>query len=436
MQEKATLYVYAVYLLSLFALLKSLKDIFFLTIKDVNPPLYYFLLHFWIKLFGDFEYVTRSLSLLLFLLLVLSSFFLIKHFLKDWKISLLGSLTILLNPFLIEYAFETRAYMFFTFLIITSVLFYLKKKYLLSSLIFALALLTHNFAIFFLIAFFIFWFYENRENLKKKIGNFFLTFILPIAVLFYWLSFLWNQWVKVTEGFWISPKTSSIFIDTFQAYFQGFNDLPSSASLYNLVIALVFLGLSYWVVKIFIKDDSHQDKEILFLVFLFSIPFLIVYLISAFWTPIFHERFLMPILPFFIIFIIYSLFRLFNLKRSLSYLILALGVAYLFFGVQSSEEILRKTTKPTINYAVRQVLLIAEENDVIVPESNLNFLETKYYAQRFRKKVPIYAYSPEEAKIPFYIGGVLFEDKEIIKEYPKDKKVWVITPDGSYHLKD
>lgn len=413
---------------------KSLKDIFFLTIKDVNPPLYYFLLHFWIKLFGDFEYVTRSLSLLFFLLLVISSFFLIKHFLKDWKISLLGSLTILLNPFLIEYAFETRAYILFAFLIITATLFYLKKKHLPFALFLALSLLTHNFAIFFLASFIAFWIYESRENLIKKMGQFVLLFSFPILIFIIWMYFLWNQWVKVTEGFWIGQKTSAVIVETFRAYFQGVGSYPSAAMFYNLSIILVFFGLAYWVVRIVNKDKDSLNKDNFLLIFLFSIPFLITYLISAFWTPIFHERFLMPILPLFIIWIIYSLFKLFDLNKPLSYLIFALSLAYIFFGIQSSEEIMRKNTKPTINYAIRQVLAISGDEDVIVPESNLNFLEIKYYVKRYGRNNPVYAFS-QEGKIPFYIGAVLFGENEIIKEYPKDKQIWIITSDGGYHLK-
>ncbi|MFZ3137408.1 MAG: glycosyltransferase family 39 protein, partial [Thermodesulfovibrionales bacterium] len=374
---------------------KNLKEILLLTIKDVHPPLYYFLLHFWIKLFGDFEYVTRSLSLLFFLLLVLSSFFLIKHFLKDWKISLLGSLAILLNPFLIEYAFETRAYIFLAFLIVTSTLFYLKKKHLLFTLFLALSLLTHNFAIFFLGSFIAFWFYENRENLIKKMGQFILLFSFPILIFIVWMNFLWNQWVKVTEGFWIGQKTSAVIVETFRAYFQGVGNYPSTAMFYNLSIILVFFGLAYWVVRIVNKDKDSLNKDNFLLIFLFSIPFLITYLISAFWTPIFHERFLIPILPLFIIWIIYSLFKLFDLNKSLSYLIFALALAYIFFGIQSSEEIMRKNTKPSINYAVKQVLAISGDEDIIIPENNLNFLETKYYVKHQGRNNPVYAYSQE-----------------------------------------
>lgn len=414
---------------------KSLKGVFLLTIKDTHPPLYYFLLHFWIRLFGDAEYVTRSLSLLFHFLLVLSSFFLLKHLLKNLKVSLLGSLGILLNPFLIEYAFETRAYTFFAFLITTATLFYLRRKGFLASLFIALAILTYNFGVFFLVAFIAAWFYENREKLREKIAQFALLFALPILAFIGWLKFLWNQWVKVAEGFWIEPKASSIFVDTLRAFFRGVKDYPSKGMLYNLTLALIFMGLSHWIVKVVTnKDKDFLKRNSLSLVFLFSIPFLIVYILSSFWVPIYHERFLIPILPLFVVWIAYSLFKLCQLNKSLSYFIFAIALAYVLFGIQSTEEIMRKTTKPAINHGVNQVSSQAQPGDVIIPESVLNFLETKYYVERSGKDIPVYAYSPD-GKIVFYIGAVLFEETEIITEYPEDKRVWIITPDGGYYLK-
>ncbi len=418
---------------------KSLKEIISLTIRDVHPPLYYSLLHFWIRLFGDAEYVTRSFSLLFHFLLVLSSFFLLKHLLKNWKFSLLGSLGILLNPFLIEYAFEARAYTLFAFLIVTAALFYLKRKWFLSSLFITLAILTHNFAVFFFMAFIAHWFYENGrsiESIKEKLNRFAFLFSLPILAVLGWSIFLWNQWVEVAKGFWIEPKTSSLLVDSIRVFFRGVEEFPSRGMLYNLTLALIFIGLSYWVVKAVSQRDKDvsKNKDTL-LIFLFSVPFLITYIISTFWVPIYHERFLIPILPLFIIWIAYSLFKLSKLDKSFSYFVFAIALAYVLFAIQSTEEIMKKTTKPPINYGVNQILSRASDNGIIIPESILNFLETKYYVQKSGRSIPVYAYSPD-GNVVFYIGAVLFEEKDIIREYPKNKEIWVIAPDGRYYLKN
>lgn len=205
--------------------------------------------------------------------------------------------------------------------------------------------------------------------------------------------------------------------------------------LYDLTLVLIFMGFSYWVVEVVEnKTKEFMKRKNLSLVFLFLIPFFIVYVVSSLWTPIYHERFLIPILPIFIIWVVYSLFKLCQLNKSLSYFIFAIAIAYVLFAVQSSEEIVRKTTKPAINYGVSQVLSQARPGDVIIPESILNFLETKYYVKRSGKEIPVYAYS-SDGKIVFYLGAVLFEEGEIISEYPKEKRVWVIKPDGGYYLK-
>jgi len=414
----------------------NLKDIFWLTLKDVHPPLYYFLLHFWIKLFGDAEYITRTLSLLFHFLLALTCFFIIKHLLKNWRVAILGSLAIFLNPFLLEYAFEARSYTLFGLLVAVSTLLYLKKRYLLTSTFLTLSLLTHNFAVFFFAGFITHWLVVNHQRLKQKLWQSLILFTLPILSFIGWLQVLWNQWVKVAEGFWIETQSSSIFVDAFRNFFQGSLDYPSKDMLYNLTLILVFLTGAYWLIKAVKTDQQSKPNPSSILVYLFSLPFLSVYIISAFWVSIYHERFLLPILPMFIIWAVYSLYKLSSLKPSFTYLIFAFSIAYLLFNLQSAEEILRKTTKPAINYGIDQILTTAQDGDVIVPENNLNFLETKYYVQRSGKNISVYAYSEKGLdEIPFYIGKILFNPEDIITQYPENTNIWIITPDGGYYLK-
>lgn len=423
---------------SILLALKSLPDLLSTAIQDANLPLYYVILHFWIKWFGDAEYATRSLSLIFHILLVITSIFILQHFIKNWKLSALSSLAILLNPFMISYAFETRGYTLFSFLIAISTLLFLKKKYFTTSLFLTLAIFTHNFSLLFFAAFLAYWLYDitqRKEGIKTKILQSLSLFTLPILIALSWLTVLWNQWIKLAGGFWIEPKTSSILVDAFRVYFRGYQDYPSRGMLYNITLALVFLGISHWVVKVIIKEDKNQ-KDSTLLAFLFSIPFLLTYTISMLWLPIFHERYIIPILPLFIIWTAISLFKLSKLSKSISYVIFALFISYLLFAVQSTEEIVRKTIRPPINYSVQQILSKAEPEDVIIPESPLNFLETKYYVLKSEKTNPVYTYSPGGKKdIPYYIGSILYSEEEVITDYPKDKNIWIVQADGGHYLK-
>lgn len=415
--------------------LRDLKEIFFLTAKDFSPPLYYVFLHFWMRFFGDAEYISRTLSLGFHLTLSVISFFLLVQLTKNRLASFLGSLAVLLNPFLLEYAFETRGYSLFALFVVGCAFWYLKQKPFLASLFLFGAILTHNFGVFFALALAVYWLARNGDRLSEKINEAFLLFGLPLLGFSGWFVFLARQWIKIAEGFWISPKTSSVFIDAFRIYFRGSGERPSQAMLYNLALVLVFLGLYYWFDRLTDKKIDADDQRSLSLVSLFSLPFLAIFFISAIWVPIFHERYLIPVLPLFILWIAYSLFRLTRLKKVLAGVVGAVSVGYALFAVQGAGEILNSSTKPPINYAVRQIMAKAGPADMIVSESALNFLETKYYVNHYGGRQQVLALVPE-GKVPFYIGGILFEEADLIKKLPEYQGVWIVSPDGGHSLKE
>src|SRR5260221_3193123 len=94
-----------------FSILSAEKSLSFLLPKlGFEPPVYYMLLHFWIKIFGRSELSTRGLSLLGF---TLATIVVIhwgeKLFKKHW-LSWFLPLFFFLNPMLLYYAFEVRTY--------------------------------------------------------------------------------------------------------------------------------------------------------------------------------------------------------------------------------------------------------------------------------------------------------------------------------------
>ncbi len=90
-------------------------------------------------------------------------------------------------------------------------------------------------------------------------------------------------------------------------------------------------------------------------------------------------------------------------------------------------------TKPVINYGVGEVLKRAKDGDIIVPKEYLNFLETKYYVRRSGSSIPVYAFSPS-GEIVWYANASVIDPSEIIREIPKDRRVWQINSDGGYQL--
>ncbi len=77
---------------------------------DIHPPLYYWLLHFWVRMWGVSEPALRSLSALLGVG-VAALVFLIGEALFGTQVGLLAAFLAALSPFLVYYSQETRMYM-------------------------------------------------------------------------------------------------------------------------------------------------------------------------------------------------------------------------------------------------------------------------------------------------------------------------------------
>src|SRR5574340_661854 len=97
----------------------SLAEITGRTAADIQPPLYYFLLHFWITFAGDGEFALRFLSLG-FGLVTIPLVYVTARRLFDATTAFLGALLATLAPLYIWYSQEARMYTQITFLLLLS----------------------------------------------------------------------------------------------------------------------------------------------------------------------------------------------------------------------------------------------------------------------------------------------------------------------------
>ena len=123
----------------------------------LEPPLYYVLLHFWLRVFGTSEIAARSLSLVG---LGLATFVVIiwaeKLFKKHWLTWFLP-LFFFLNPMLLYYGFEVRSYAWYVFFATLSIYGYLKKRWSIYVVSTVLGFYTHSFMLVFFFATFCHW---------------------------------------------------------------------------------------------------------------------------------------------------------------------------------------------------------------------------------------------------------------------------------------
>ena len=97
----------------------NLADSIAWTAQDVHPPLYYHLLHFWIKLCGDSALATRFFSLLVSVASI-PIFYLLARRAMNGTAGLVAALLATVSPFHVYYAQETRMYALVTFLTLLS----------------------------------------------------------------------------------------------------------------------------------------------------------------------------------------------------------------------------------------------------------------------------------------------------------------------------
>lgn len=166
-------------------------------IIDASPPLYYFLLHYWMYAFGETELALRSLSVLFGILLIIAVYFIGKRIFSE-KVGLYAALIVSVAPIHIMYSQQIRMY---TLLSLTSLMsmYYLlrfiqdkKRSFLVGYGTFTiLSLFTHNYGMFLLPvqALLIVLFVRQRQMILW----WFLSVVCIGAVYALWLPSLFSQ---------------------------------------------------------------------------------------------------------------------------------------------------------------------------------------------------------------------------------------------------
>jgi uncharacterized membrane protein len=265
--------------------------------SDVHPPLYFYLLHYWIKLFGSSEAAVRFLSLFFGELLILYIYLFCRKFLS-LRTAVIASVLISISAFLIRYSQETRSYSLLAFLTAASMYYFLstltdyKKQYSILHIITSTLLIyTHVYGFFIITAQIVFLliYYKTagKEIISIAIRNIVLTFVFFLP----WAWVLLNQISTVSNGFWIERPGLSDLADTLKT-FNG--PVKNDLSLFLSIIIFAAIGLTaiYYAVKrrILLKDICKEKKYILLILWLLF-PVLIPYIISVVRTPIFYPKY-------------------------------------------------------------------------------------------------------------------------------------------------
>ena len=276
--------------------------------KETNPPFYYMLLHLWIPVFGDSEFVSRLPSVVFGVLTIIFTYS-VGRLLFGKRAALFAALIMAVSFFHVRYSQEARGYTLMVFLALVSYYSLLKMVsewkrrwaivYILSS---ALLCYTHYFGLFTILAQNIFCFIIFlRRGRAGGLG--FTRWILvqvTLGVLYIpGFIFLARRFSSVRGSFWI-PEPG------YRDLFSYFNNYAGSVYMLALLTGFAVLAIAnsekLRSVKGLkgllapaeeaapVRDITYGEKIYLLLLWI-AVPVIVPFVFSISFTPIMVSRY-------------------------------------------------------------------------------------------------------------------------------------------------
>jgi len=243
--------------------------------NDFHPPLYYFLLEAWSRIFGTSEIALRNLSLV-FAIATIYLTYLIAKKLFTKQIGVLAALFLAINPLHIYYSTEARMYSLAAFLVTLTVYFFIKlliKKannltWVAFGLYLSLIFLTDYIAIFILPVFWIYAFLKQGKIKKQK--RWFIKFFTSHILLFISLLVIWPLLkLQLQSGLGVKSEASAWWSILGQPSLKNMILIPikfmlgrisfENSFIYGLVILLATASFAWplsKVTKSFLKNKN------------------------------------------------------------------------------------------------------------------------------------------------------------------------------------
>ncbi len=285
-----------------------------LSTQRIFPPLYYVLLHFWLRL-GDSEYVVRTLSVLVGVISI-ALLFRLSAELFDEVSGLFSALLMTISPLHVWYSQEARMYITVAALGLSSALFLIMAlrhrrlaPWLGYTLSIALAMNAHYFAVFFLPfhALYVLYLLGNHLLSTKKLWFWIVSQVGAAALSVVGLAGVFSAesdyWWGLLDTWHGAPGVSEL-LDLAYAYSLGTTVQGRALYWVGLLVFGVcgLAGLSQLLPvgrysRVSVQEESRGVRNsILFAALYLAVPLLTVFTLSqfrSFWVL----RYIFPFLP-------------------------------------------------------------------------------------------------------------------------------------------
>jgi len=405
-----------------------------------NAPLYWILLHYWIKIFGISEFSLRFPSLIFNFLSVILVFFLGKRLFNE-KVGIVASFFIALSSLHLWYAQEARDYsMMLFFGTLSSYLLFRAleegslKLWLFFIFVSMIGFYTNYFYFFLFFAQGIYLIFSKKLKFNYKEIIYFL--IIIFSFIPYLPRFL-NKFNFVRHGFWVPKPTWHSFFITLENFVLGYNGF-FSLYLISDVLVCIFLIFAFWSMH-----RNNLKQNFLFCISLFFIPIFCIFLFSKVFFPIYLDRALIVFSPYF--YLILSLGLTSINKKWLSSISIVIFFSLFCFGAYAYHNdlifypyshhegaFLKKPFKPIVRFIESNI----KEGDIIAV-TNINppiIPSLSFYSQKIKN---FYFFFDPKFNDPNWqrpLSRSLFN----IPIYEIDKlnfiRLWLISTDGGARM--
>lgn len=409
-----------------FSIFMASKPItFFVQHLSFEPPFYYILLHFWMKIFGTSEIAARSLSLTAFAAsAILVIFWSEKIFQKHW-LSWWTPIFFFANPMLLYYAFEVRTYGVYTFFATLSLWAYTNSRFGWWILATILGFYTHSFFIIVPFAQTLHYFYTHKNRFLQKPKTLIqdpMVRALLVSGLFIapWTIKLIQESTKLKSS-WYYPVDLHLIKSVLGNLFIGYEGTPWYGWQFTRILSLVIFAASVAAISI---PKVRKTAGIFFAQI--YLPLIAVIGVS-FFKPLYVNRYMIPVT---IAEVFLVALCIYGIKKPITQKIMA--TVFLAFVFMVNFWYPEKHAKLDIRQTMTEVNLLATTKDVVMADSTLIIFESMYYSKTPEK---VYLYNPQRSPFPWYVGENILSESQMAYDFPPyPMRAFVVHENGTYDI--
>ena len=394
----------------------SIPEIIQVTGQDFHPPLYYLIVHGFMQLFGESEWI-RSVSTFFFILTLIPLYFFAKK-IANKTVAWVSTLLIGLSPILFIYAFEARSYALLTFMSVISTLCFwqavslpknrkkptstsIDKYWILYAIIGGFGVYTHYYMWFILASHGIYWLLVDRRQFKQV----FFSYLFMVLAQLPWIPTLLSQVQTVAGDYWIGGMNKKTHAEYFMRVAAGDIVTPWQTPLSKVMFAALLIS------PILMLVTSKKKKLPRAYILLWSwlvIPVLIPTLLSLV-TPVFFYRYLVFTSVPIILIIIWGLS---SVRKQILYLLAGL---LLVFYVRTDYRIFARFPR-----SMREEIGTAFESETPPGEDTPIFTYLPSFAE-------VYFYTHQQAPVRVApVGLVQFSGKSLLDKHVEKGLVEIV----------